>query len=90
LTYDEFERKIESEQLKNLWSKYNDYYGEFQIPYRIFYDFHPNRLPVLWRILLTQAGIYNIIINVSKCDEKEITSLIKEKFIKKLTKHSDN
>lgn len=81
ITYDEFERKFESERSSSDNKKDDDLYGEFTVPYRIFYDFHPNRLPVLWRILLTQARIYNIIKNISKLNDKEILTLNTQKLI---------
>jgi len=73
MTYGEFESEFEHG--KNADDDNDETDKKFRIPYLIFYDFHPNRLPVLWRILMTQAQIYDIIISISKLPENKIASL---------------
>ena len=45
----------------------------FEIFYTLFSYFHPKSRPVLWRTLITQAFLYNAIINIRKNPDKEFT-----------------
>ena len=45
----------------------------FEIFNTLFSYFHPKTRPVLWRTLITQAFLYNAIINIRKNPDKEFT-----------------
>jgi hypothetical protein len=46
----------------------------FEIFYTLFSYLHPKTRPVLWRTLITQAYLYNAIINIRKSPDKEFTN----------------
>jgi hypothetical protein len=46
----------------------------FEVFYTLFSYFHPKSRPVLWRTLITQALLYNAIINIRKNPDKEFTN----------------
>jgi hypothetical protein len=46
----------------------------FEIFHTLFSYFHPKTRPVLWRTLITQAYLYNAIINIGKNSDKDFTN----------------
>jgi hypothetical protein len=53
----------------------------FEVFFTIFSYFHPKSRPVLWRVLITQAYLYNAIKNIRNSEEKFIISTIDD-FVK--------
>jgi hypothetical protein len=53
----------------------------FEVFFTIFSYFHPKTRPVLWRVLITQAYLYNAIKNIRNSEEKFNNSTIDE-FVK--------
>jgi hypothetical protein len=53
----------------------------FEVFFTIFSYFHPRTRPVLWRVLITQAYLYNAIKNIRNSEEKFTISTIDE-FVK--------
>src|SRR5215212_4260529 len=53
----------------------------FEVFFTIFSYFHPKTRPVLWRVLITQAYLYNAIKNIRNSEEKFNISTIDE-FVK--------
>jgi hypothetical protein len=56
ISFGEFQKKYFSKAVSD----------SFQYVSDIFLDFHPEKKPVLWRILITQACIYRMIFSLSK------------------------
>jgi hypothetical protein len=44
--------------------------NKFEVFFTIFSYFHPRTRPVLWRVLITQAYLYNAIKNIRNSEEK--------------------
>ena len=59
----------------------HDNNGIFEVFITIFSYFHPRTRPVLWRVLITQAYLYNAIKNIRNADDKFNISNIDE-FVK--------
>lgn len=55
ISYGEFEKKLISSQNNDI-----------DLSRDIFLDFHPAKRPVLWRILITQAQIFKVLISLQK------------------------
>ncbi len=68
LTYGEFEKKVKED---------NGYIRHQirELAFDVFRQFTPDNRPVLWRILLTQAYLYNLILN--RKDKKESLSVFR-------------
>jgi hypothetical protein len=78
MTYSEFENEFFSKKPENIESKKPENIegiNLFKIPSFVFYGFHPNKRPVLWRILVTQARIYKTLIYVSRLTEQDVRLL---------------
>lgn len=70
ISYGEFERKIAAMTEEK---KHDDLYYTKEL----FYRFHPQKRPVLWRLLVSQALVYNALLNLrgkvnSKIEDKDI------------------
>jgi hypothetical protein len=65
-SFGEFEQQFFKES-DNIASQSNN---TFEVFFTIFSYFHPRTRPVLWRVLITQAYLYNAIKNIRNTDEE--------------------
>lgn len=83
ISFGQFEKRLESEE------EYSYLYDDI---FYIFLDFHPGTRPILWRILVTQAIIYKILLESSRYGVNEmppITTLIANSVSKNFCKEFD-
>jgi hypothetical protein len=57
--------------------------NRFEVLFTLFSFFYPKTRPVLWRVLLTQAYLYNAIRNIRNAEHKDLTTIDFDK-LKKL------
>ena len=84
-SFGEFEKEFfKQESWQNLFKKEQLVSDKNNHPFKLFFilfsaekGFHPKTRPVLWRILLMQAYIYQAIINIRKDDKVKITDFHK-------------
>lgn len=76
ISFGEFTKKLED----------NEYQDIFKGIFHLFLKFHPRKNPVLWRILVTQALIHSVLLNIDLQSTK--TTFRSEMFLKILKKHS--
>jgi hypothetical protein len=56
--------------------------NRFEVLFTLFSYFHPKTRPVLWRVLLTQAYLYNAIRKIRNAEGKDLTTTDFDKFKK--------
>lgn len=61
ISYGEFTKKLKNNEFKEI----------FKNIFGLFLRFHPRKCPVLWRILVTQALIHNVLLNINSQSTKK-------------------
>lgn len=65
ISYGEFTKRLKKREFKEI----------FKSVFGLFLKFHPRKCPVLWRILVTQALIHNVLLNIdSESTKKPVVS----------------